>query len=136
MKNKLESDQESIIVFNQNGYRYYEFSQKKIEEIVVKNISDVLNEEWRTLLQMVYPKKMIGIGLFQPILIFDLYKNGKRKDPPIEAYNSIDELKENNNQMSLQKECLLFKIIDFIENNSNIKIHNSWYKAKNLILEK
>ena len=31
--------------------------------------------------------------------------------------------------------CLLFKIIEHIEQNSKLKIHNSWYKAKEKILK-
>ena len=75
---------------------------------------------------MLYPKNMIGSGLFQPILIFEI-KNGKRKDPPIEAYNGVDDLENGS--------CLLIKIIDYIEKNSNLKFNKSWYIVKNKILE-
>ena len=74
---------------------------------------------------MLYPKNMIGSGLFQPILIFKIRK-GKRVDPPIEAYNSVNDLVEND--------CLLFKIMKHIEKN-NIKIHESWEKTKEQILK-
>ena len=70
---------------------------------------------------------MIGSGLFQPILIFKVNNNGKRIDPPIEAYNGVDDLKDNS--------CLLFRIIDYIEKNSDFKINDSWYKAKDKILK-
>lgn len=106
---------------------YYDFTEKIIENIVSKHINDVANEEWRILLQMLYPSNMIGSGLFQPILIFKISKSGKRVDPPLEAYNSIDDLKGNT--------CLLFKIIEYIEKNSKLKIHDSWYKAKEKILK-
>lgn len=108
-------------------YRYYCFTEKDIEEIVGKNINEVDSEEWRILIQMLYPRNMIGSGLFQPILIFKVNNNGKRIDPPIEAYNSVDDLKDNS--------CLLFRIIDYIEKNSNFKINDSWYKAKDKILK-
>lgn len=106
---------------------YYDFTEKIIENIVNKHINDVANEEWRILLQMLYPSNMIGSGLFQPILIFRISKSGKRVDPPLEAYNSIDDLKGDT--------CLLFKIIEYIEKNSKLKIHDSWYKAKEKILK-
>lgn len=106
---------------------YYDFTEKIIENIVNKHINDVANKEWRILLQMLYPSNMIGSGLFQPILIFKISKSGKRVDPPLEAYNSIDDLKGNT--------CLLFKIIEYIEKNSKLKIHDSWYKAKEKILK-
>ena len=57
---------------------YYDFTEKIIENIVNKHINDVANEEWRILLQMLYPSNMIGSGLFQPILIFKISKSGKR----------------------------------------------------------
>lgn len=114
-------------IIEKDRYHYYCFTDENIEEIVVKNINEVDSEDWRLLIQMLYPKNMIGSGLFQPILIFKVNNNGKRIDPPIEAYNSVDDLKDNN--------CLLFRIIDYIEKNSNFKINDSWYKAKDKILK-
>lgn len=120
-----KEDDKSLI--ESGRYRYYDFTEEVVENIVSKHINDVENEEWRILLQMLYPSNMIGSGLFQPILIFKISKSGKRVDPPLEAYNSIDDLKEDT--------CLLFKIIEHIEQNSKLKIHNSWYKAKEKILK-
>lgn len=107
-------------------YSYYDFTEKEIKKVINKDIKDVSNEEWRMLIQMIYPKNMIGSGLFQGILIFKISKSGKRIDPPIEAYNSVDELHDNN--------CLLFKIMKHIEKNSELKIDDSWYKTKEKIL--
>lgn len=106
---------------------YYDFTEKIIEKIVNKHIKDVTSEEWRVLIQMLYPKNMIGSGLFQPILIFKISKTGKRVDPPLEAYNNVNELKNND--------CLLFRMMNHIEKHSNIKIHNSWYETKDKILQ-
>ena len=107
--------------------RYYDFTEKIIEKIVNKHIKDVTSEEWRILIQMLYPKNMVGSGLFQPILIFKISKNGKRVDPPLEAYNNVNESKNND--------CLLFRMMSHIEKNSNIKIHNSWYETKDKTLQ-
>lgn len=107
--------------------RYYEFTDEIIKKIVTKDISNVANEEWRTLIQMLYPKNMIGSGLFQPILIFRINKRVKRVDPPIEAYNSLDDIKEGT--------CLFFRILEYIEKNSNIQIDKSFYDFKEKILE-
>lgn len=106
---------------------YYDFTEKIIEKIVNKHIKDVTSEEWRILIQMLYPKNMVGSGLFQPILIFKISKTGKRVDPPLEAYNNVNELKNND--------CLLFRMMSHIKKNSNIKIHNSWYETKDKILQ-
>lgn len=118
-------DENKKIIENAN-YRYYQYTEEIIKTIIKKDIHIIENSEWRTLIQMLYPKNMIGSGLFQPILIFEI-KNGKRKDPPIEAYNGVDDLENGS--------CLLIKIIDYIEKNSNLKFNKSWYIVKNKILE-
>ena len=110
----------------ENGkYEYYKFTEEIIKQIVNKNIKEVTNEEWRTLIQMLYPKNMVGSGLFQPILIFKINKNGKRINPPVEAYDSLDDMKEET--------CLFYRIIEHIENNSQIKIDKSFYQFKEKI---
>lgn len=123
----MEYKEEDKKLIESANCHYYEFTEKIIEQIVNKNIDDVASEEWRILIQMLYPKYMIGSGLFQPILIFKISSKGKRIDPPLEAYNSINDLKN--------KECLLFRMMDYIEKNSNLKIHNSWYIAKEKIMQ-
>ena len=45
----------------------------------------VINEEWRILLQMLYPSNMIGSGLFQPILIFKISKSGRANGKTMKA---------------------------------------------------
>ncbi len=123
----MEYKEEDKKLIESANCHYYEFTEKIIEQIVNKNIDDVASEEWRILIQMLYPKNMIGSGLFQPILIFKISSKGKRVDPPLEAYNSINDLKD--------KECLLFRMMDYIEKNSNLKIHNSWYTTKEKIIQ-
>lgn len=123
----MEYKEEDKKLIESANCHYYEFTEKIIEQIVNKNIDDVASEEWRILIQMLYPKNMIGSGLFQPILIFKISPKGKRVDPPLEAYNSINDLKD--------KECLLFRMMDYIEKNSNLKIHNSWYTTKEKIIQ-
>lgn len=76
---------------------------------------------------MLYPRNLICSGLFELILIFKINKNGERIDPSLEAYGSVDELKDND--------CLLIRIIKHIEENSNFKINNTWYETKYEILK-
>lgn len=123
--NYKEEDKELV---ESAKYRYYEFTDETIENIVTKEIDDVANEEWRTLIQMLYPKNIIGSGLFQPILIFKISKKGKRIDPPIKAYNSLDDMQEGT--------CLFYRIIEHIEKNSKIKIDESFYKFREKIKTK
>lgn len=95
-------------------YTYYHFSEEYIKSIISKDIQEVDNKEWRTLVQMLYPDKMIASGLFQPILIFNVDNKGIRKDPPIEAYNSVNEI--------------IPKVALFIKKNSDLEFHSTWIK--------
>lgn len=106
---------------------YYDFTEKEIARVIKTNVKEVDNSDWRMLIQMLYPTNMIGSGLFQPILIFRIGRNGKRIDPPIEAYNGLDDIRKGT--------CLLIRIIDFIKNNSDFTINPTWYKHKNKVLE-
>lgn len=122
--NDSKENYENVEKFN----RYYHYNIETIEKIISKDVRNLDNEEWRTLIQMLYPDKMIASGLFQPILIFKIRKDGKRIDPPIEAYDSVDQVKSIG-------DCLIFKIIDFIESNSNLKINETWYQIRKKIEE-
>lgn len=126
-KMKMNYKEEDKKLIESARCHYYEFSEEIVEKIIRKHIKDVTTEEWRILIQMLYPKNMVGSGLFQPILIFKISKTGKRVDPPLEAYNNVNELKNND--------CLLFRMIDYIEKYSNLKIHNSWYETKEKMLQ-
>ncbi len=53
MLNYKEDDKKLI---ESERYRYYDFTEEIIKQIMSKNISKVTNEEWRILLQMLYPK--------------------------------------------------------------------------------
>lgn len=106
---------------------YFDFTEKEIERVVKTDVKKVENKDWRMLIQMLYPTNMIGSGLFQPILIFRIGRNGNRIDPPIEAYNGLDDMEKGT--------CLFFRIIDYIEKNSKFEIDNSWYELKSKILK-
>ncbi len=119
------------IIEKSNRYSYYDFTDVQIKNVISKDIYDVSNKEWRMLIQMIYPENMIGSGLFQPILIFEIKKNGERKDPPIAAYNGIDDIKRD----LIKADCLLFRIMNYIEENSNFSFHESWKICKEKILK-
>lgn len=108
-------------------YTYYDFTEKDIEKITKINVKKVSNDDWKLLIQMLYPENIIGSGLFQPILVFEMDENGNRIDPPVEAYNGLDDVKNGT--------CLFFRIIEHIEKNSELKIDDSWYKLKEKIME-
>ena len=72
-------EENKSLVESSGRYSYYDYTEKSIEKIVSKNIKKVENDEWKSLIQMIYPKNMIGSGLFQPILIFDMKKMVKEK---------------------------------------------------------
>lgn len=74
------------------GYIYYDFTEEKVRKIIAKEIEDVTNDEWRTLIQMLYPNKMVGSGLFDGVLIFTIsQKTHRRVDPPLRAYGDVQD---------------------------------------------
>lgn len=74
------------------GYIYYGFTEEKVRKIITKEIEDVTNNEWRTLIQMLYPNKMIGSGLIDSVLIFTIsQKTHRRVDPPLRAYRDVQD---------------------------------------------
>ena len=99
---------------------YYHFNKEIIEKILETNPDKVTNDELRTLIQLAYPNRMIASGLFQPILIFKI-KDGKRIDPPLEAYDKINTLIPN----VLKEAKKIYKIINIHENWENIKENNN-----------
>lgn len=73
-----------------SGYMYYVFTEEKVRKIITKKIEDVTNNEWRTLIQMLYPNKMVGSGLIDSVLIFTIsQKTHRRVDPPLRAYGDM-----------------------------------------------
>lgn len=73
---------------NRRGYTYYEFTEESVRAIATKAVAFVEEREWRSLLQMLYPDKLICSGLFEAFLVFEI-KNGRRKDPPQEHWSDL-----------------------------------------------
>lgn len=87
--NYSEENKRTIIeAENRRGYSYYEFTEEAVRTIAAKEAIDVEDGEWRSLLQMLYPDKLICSGLFEAFLVFEI-KNGRRKDPPQEHWGSL-----------------------------------------------
>ena len=105
------------------GYMYYGFTEEKVRKIITKEIEDVTNDEWRTLIQMLYPNKMIGSGIFDRALIFAIsQKTHRRVDPPLKAYRDV---RDNRG-----KEGSLFNQIYNALKKAGLEdaIHESWKK--------
>lgn len=74
------------------GYTYYVFTEEKVRKIIAKEIKEVTNNEWRTLIQMLYPNKMVGSGLIDSVLIFTIsQKTHRRVGPPLRAYGDMQD---------------------------------------------
>lgn len=105
------------------GYTYYVFTEEKVRKIIAKKIKEVTNNEWRTLIQMLYPNKMIGSGIFDKALIFTIsQKTHRRVDPPLKAYR---DLYDNRG-----KEGSLLNQIYNVLKKAGLEdvIHESWKK--------
>ncbi|WP_195985354.1 hypothetical protein [Clostridium sp. D33t1_170424_F3] len=101
---------------NRRGYTYYEFTEEAIKNIAAKEVVSVEDGEWRSLLQMLYPDKLICSGLFEAFLVFEI-KNGRRKDPPQEHWNSLVRPGSDG--------ILLERFIATLEEHG-IAVHESW----------
>lgn len=105
------------------GYMYYVFTEEKVRKIIAKEIKGVTNNEWRTLIQMLYPNKMVGSGLIDSVLIFTIsQKTHRRVDPPLRAYR---DLYDNRG-----KEGSLLNQIYNVLKKAGLEdvIHESWKK--------
>lgn len=116
--NYKKSDKELI---EKIRYKYYDFTEEIINGIIEKSFEDVTDEEWRILIQMLYPHNLVASGLFQPYLIFNIDNNGKRIDPPIKAFDSITSKRGNS--------CLLLDIMNILT-LKHCKCNASWYIKK------
>lgn len=102
---------------NRRGYTYYEFTEAKVRIIATKAAAFVEDYEWRSLLQMLYPAKLICSGLFEAFLVFEI-KDGRRKDPPQEHWGDLVTPGSDG--------VLLERFIDAISEHG-IKVEESWH---------
>lgn len=116
-----EENKKIIVEEKLHDYNYYEYTPDMILAIVKKNPEEVENDEWRTLIQMLYPDSLICSGLFQPLLLFHI-KNGLRVDPPYLAFNNITEYNKKI------KSSLFEKICDFLTDNG-VELNDTWLKC-------
>lgn len=98
-------------------YAYFGFTEESCREIAAKPLKEVSTSEWRSLVQMIYPGNLICSGLFEPFLVFDITKAGKRKDPPKEHFPSLDQTGSDG--------VLLPRIIDALVENG-CEPHETW----------
>ena len=105
------------------GYTYYVFTEEKVRKIIAKEIKEVTNNEWRTLIQMLYPNKMVGSGLIDSVLIFTIsQKTHRRVDPPLRAYGDMQDKRGKEGSLLNQIYNALKKA------GLEDAIHESWKK--------
>ncbi len=119
--NFSEKDKTMICEADRRGYSYYEFTKESVKAIAVKEIRNVEDHEWRSLLQMLYPDKLICSGLFEPFLVFEI-QNGCRKDPPKEHWRNLTAPGSDG--------VLLERFISALAEHG-IEAHESWLKLLN-----
>lgn len=105
------------------SYTYYVFTEEKVRKIIAKEIKGVTNNEWRTLIQMLYPNKMVGSGLIDSVLIFTIsQKTHRRVDPPLRAYGDMQDKRGKEGSLLNQIYNALKKA------GLEDAIHESWKK--------
>ena len=91
----------------------------ELKFIAAKEVTSVEYSEWCSLLQTLYPDKLICSGLFELFLVFEI-KNGCRKDPPQEHWGNLVTPGSDG--------ILLERFIAALREHG-IKVHESWYEA-------
>lgn len=104
---------------NGRGYAYYEFTEETVKSIAAKEATNVEEREWRSLLQMLYPDKLICSGLFEAFLVFEI-KNGRRKDPPQEHWSDL---------VTPGSDSVLLERFIAVLAEHGIEVHESWRAA-------
>lgn len=99
------------------GYNYYKFTEESIREMASKPIQDLNTTQLYSLVQMLYPDKLICSGLFENVLIFKVSAKGRRIDPPVEHWMDLT---------SKGSDGILFVRICKVLTDAGIKIHDSW----------
>lgn len=114
--NFQQSDKEHIASEKYHDYTYYEFTEDSLRSIAGKSPKEASSKELYSLVQMLYPHNLICSGLFDRVLVFDI-KNGKRVDPPKEAYSDFAD--RRNGAMLLERILDAFKEAKF-------DVHEGW----------
>lgn len=122
---KIE-DKNLITSEKNHNYRYYEFTEDTCKTIASKHVNDVDSDEWYSLVQMLYPNRLICSGLFESFLAFEI-RDGKRIDPPMEHWGNL--VSEGSDGV------LLHRIIDVLNSNC-IEEHPSWAETLKAAEEK
>lgn len=110
----LSDEQKKKIVGER--YHYYDYTEETIKKIAEKPLGELTYEDGATIVQAIYPDKLICSGLFDNFLIFECH-NGQRKDPPMLAFRYLDDKQ------------LLDAIFDLFETNK-IKCHEIWFQRR------
>ena len=116
-----QSDKENI---EKTGDSYFEFDENTIKNLASQDIEKLTRHDWFTLVQALFPDKLICNGLFDSFIIFQV-KNGCRIDPPKYYWRDLNSYLNNDNNAKVNK--LLEEIKDLFVKN-NISWHESWNK--------
>lgn len=123
----VDEQAKKIITTAENGrYSYYDYNKEIVEKIAHKNIHTTTWEDFATLTQALFPKHLIGSGLIDCLLLFNI-ENGQRVDPPEFYYNYVGSFLNNNKELKYNN--IFFEIMDLFEKN-NIVPDDEWKSLK------
>lgn len=112
-------------------YSYFDGTHEDLVRIGKKELKELNMGDARILIQKLYPDKMVGSGLFDPILIFDIQDDGKRIDPPELSFRSLDSPSNENES----EKTLLERMYDYLK-EQKIETDQSWKKIITKIRER
>ena len=121
----INEEYKKVITEAERGrYNYFDFSKEKIQEIALKDLKDLKYNDAACLVQALYPQYLIGSGLFDGFLMFEI-KKGVRVDPPKYCYGNLTSYLNNDKKTKFN--YLAAEIIDLFKNN-NIEYNQDWHK--------
>lgn len=119
----INEDAKKAITTAEGGrYSYFDYDKKTIQKIAEKRVASLKTYDIRPIIQALFPDYLIGSGLFDAFLMFEI-KNGVRIDPPKFYYYNLFSYLNNNKEKKFNK--LLNEIEDLFKKN-NIAYHESW----------
>ena len=127
---EMNEEYKKNITSAENGrYSYFDYSKEIVQKIANKDFNQLYCADVRPIVQALFPQYLICSGLFDGFLMFEI-KNNYRVDPPKYCYLDVGSYLNNNKEVKCN---LLIEEIFDIFNKNDIKAHESWIKALEII---
>ena len=112
----IKSDNKTKEIANKLGYKYYDFSDASIRNILYNDCKSADDNQLLSLVQMIYPKKIISFTKSLGISIYNIKINSKVNKAAKTYKDMLD---------SQHKKSLIAEVLSFAK-KYNISVNKSW----------